>query len=100
MLLCDISSIKFETKVSYFNDYPLFWWGEPNVFHSFQSISYKNQIVDPCIVSDQRVKVREKAAAAAAAACCDSEFGQSLTPNPKKSFGPNFQTEVIEGLDR
>lgn len=68
MLLCDISSIKFETKVSYFNDYPLFWWGEPNVFHSFQSIGYKNQIVDPCIVSDQRVKVREKAAAAAAAA--------------------------------
>ena len=56
-------------KTEYFNDYPLFWWGESHVFDPFQSIGYeKNQIVDPRIVSDQRVKVREKAAAAAAAA--------------------------------
>ena len=39
------------------------------MFDPFQSIGYeKKHIVDPRIVSDQRVKVREKAAAAAAAA--------------------------------
>ena len=39
------------------------------MFDPFQSIGYeKNQIFDPRIVSDQRMKVRVKAAAAAAAA--------------------------------
>ena len=93
-----LSLVHWKTEVQYFNDYPLFWWGESHVFDPFQSIGYeKNQIVDPRLVSDQRVKVREKAAAAAAAAFLWFRVWTKLDP---KLGPPNPQEEVWTKLSK